>query len=110
MVRLRCGCLLIGMVSLAFYSCTQTEKTEAITAEITAAQMEGRRAAGLILAPNWQDSTLLQKALIETKVKQSQYLINGNPKAAEAFDSSFLSTIRSVNPDLARKITPQRVE
>lgn len=94
---------LLGMV---ISSCAQTEKTEAITAEITAAQMEGRRAAGVILAPEWEDTVKLRQALIEAKVKQSKYLINGKPECAAAFDSTFISTIRRVNPDLARKIKP----
>ena len=89
--------------------CTQTEKTEAITAEITAAQMEGRRAAGLILGPEWEDTLQLQKALIDAKVKQSKYLIAGKPECAQAFDSTFVSTIRTVNPDLANKITRQNL-
>lgn len=94
---------LLGMV---ISSCAQTEKTEAITAEITAAQMEGRRAAGIILAPEWEDTVKLRQALIEAKVKQSKYLIDGKPECAAAFDSTFISTIRRVNPDLARKIKP----
>lgn len=91
---------------LILNSCKETEKTEAITAEITAAQMEGRRAAGIILGPEWQDSTKLQKALIEAKTIQSRYIIEGKPKCAEAFDSAFISTIRTVNPSLAKKLKP----
>lgn len=91
---------------LLLCSCSNTERTEAITAEITAAQMEGRRAAGLILGPEWKDTAQLQKALIETKAQQSQYIIRGKPKCAEAFDSAFISTIRAVNPSLAKKIKP----
>ena len=85
-------------------SCAQTEKTEATTAEITAAQMEGRRAAGMILGPEWKDTLQLQRALLDTKVKQSKYIIDCKPQCAEAFDSTFMSTIRSVNPDLANKL------
>lgn len=85
-------------------ACAQTERTEDITAEITAAQMEGRRAAGKILGPQWTDTTQLKRALMDAKVTQSRFLIQGNPAAAEAFDSTFISTIRAVNPDLARKI------
>lgn len=96
----------ISFMSLAF-SCSQTEKTEEITAEITAAQMEGRRAAGLIVGPEWKDTLALQRALIDAKVKQSRYLIEGKPQCAAAFDSAFISTIRTVKPDLAKKITPQ---
>ena len=89
---------------LALISCTQTEKTEAITAEITAAQMEGRRSAGIILAPEWKDSVKLREALLEIKAKQSKYIIEGKPECANAFDSTFISTIRSVNPVLAKKL------
>lgn len=94
----------ITFLVIILVSCSQTEKTEAVTAEITAAQMEGRRAAGAILGPEWTDTAQLQKALIETKVKQSQYIIEGKPECAEAFDSAFVSTIRTVNPDLAKKL------
>ena len=88
-------------------ACAQTEKTENITAEITAAQMEGRRAAGLILGPEWKDTVKLQKALLDAKARQSKYLIDGKPECAVAFDSTFISTIRTVNPDLAKKIQKQ---
>lgn len=91
---------------LILFSCKGTEHTEGVTADIVAAQMEGRRAAGLILGPEWKDTTKLQLALIEAKTKQSKYIIEGKPKCAEAFDSSFISTIRSVNPSLASKIKP----
>lgn len=96
--------LLFGFLFLA--SCSQTEKTEEITAEITAAQMEGRRAAGTIVGPEWNDSAKLKIALMEAKAVQSKYLINGQHKCAEAFDSAFVSTIRTVNPELAKKIKP----
>ena len=96
--------LIITATTSILFSCSGTEKTEAITAEITAAQMEGRRAAGVILGPEWKDTTKLQNALIEAKAKQSKYLIEGKAECAAAFDSTFISTIRAVNPDLAKKI------
>lgn len=98
--------ILISVVNILCVGCAQTEKTEEITAEITAAQMEGRRAAGVILGPEWKDTVKLRQALIDAKVKQSKYLIDGKPECAAAFDSSFYSTIRTVNPDLAKKIKP----
>lgn len=103
-------CLISGILLLFASGCTQTEKTEAVTAEITAAQMEGRRAAGAILGPEWKDTVKLKKALLDTKVKQSQYIIDGKPECAEAFDSTFISTIRAVNPDLARKLQQPSAE
>ena len=96
----------IVLLSIFVVSCSKTEKTEEITAEITAAQMEGRRAAGIILGPEWTDSIQLQKALFEMKARQSKYLIKGDTLSAAAFDSAFISTIRTVNPDLAKKIKP----
>ena len=97
---------LLTVLLIALFSCTNTERTEAITAEITAAQMEGRRAAGRILGPEWTDTAKLQRALIDTKVQQSKYIIAGKPECAEAFDSTFISTIRAVNPKLAKKLKP----
>lgn len=97
----------VALLLLGFWSsCAQTEKTEAVTAEITAAQMEGRRAAGRILGPEWQDTVKLQMALIEAKARQSKYLMEGKHDCAAAFDSAFISTIRTVNPNLAKKIKP----
>lgn len=95
-----------GYLAIILSACAQTEKTEAITAEITAAQMEGRRAAGMILGPEWTDTVKLQRALLDAKVKQSKYLIEGKTDCAIAFDSTFFSTIKTVNPDLAKKIKP----
>ena len=102
--------LFVGIVSCAFLflaaGCAETEKTEEVTAEITAAQMEGRRAAGRILGPQWTDTARLKQALLEEKARQSQYLIQGKNKCAEAYDSAFISTIRTVNPDLGKKLQP----
>lgn len=84
--------------------CAYTEKTEEVTAEITAAQMEGRREAGRILGPEWKDTVALKRALLDVRAKQSELLIKGKKKSAEAFDSAFISTIRTVNPELAKKL------
>ena len=97
--------LFIVMIT-GFTACEYTEKTEAVTAEITAAQMEGRKAAGVILGPEWKDTAQLKIALLDAKVKQSKYIIEGKRECADAFDSTFISTIRIVNPDLAKKIKP----
>ena len=102
--------LSILLMSLVFLSCKQTEETEEVTAEITAAQMEGRKAAAAIITPQWDDTLQLQKALLEAKAKQSKYLIDHKPKSAKAFDYGFISTVRAVNPELAEKIAPEETE
>lgn len=98
--------LWLPLIVILISSCSETEKTEAITAEITAAQMEGRRAAGEILGPEWKDSVKLQRKLIDIKTRQSKYIIEGKQECAQAFDSTFISTIRTVNPELYNKIKP----
>ena len=103
-MRILSSVITVFAIVILCSACGMTERTENITAEITAAQMEGRRAAGSILGPEWKDTAQLQRALIDAKVKQSQYLINGKAACAEAFDSAFISTIRTVNPSLAKKI------
>ena len=85
-------------------SCVKTEKTEAITAEITAAQIEGRKAARNFISKEWKDSDELKKELLETKALQSKYLLEGKKECAESFDSAFISTIRVIKPSLAKSI------
>ena len=85
-------------------SCSETEHTEGITAEITAAQMEGRSAARAFVSNDWKDTIQLQHRLLEARSRQSKYIIDGKPECAAAFDSAFISTIRAVRPDLARSI------
>ena len=84
--------------------CAETEKTEAVTAEITAAQIEGRTTARNILLSQTEDSTKLLEKLLDAKSIQSKYIIDGKPECAQAFDSAFFSTIRSVRPDLYTRI------
>lgn len=97
------GIFLFGAVS-----CVETEKTEMITAEITAAQLEGRNEARKFVAKDWKDTVELQKQLLEAKSCQSKYIINNKPECAAAFDSTFISTIRTVNPKLAETIEKGR--
>ena len=96
--------LLFLPAALLAAGCAHTEKTEAITAEITAAQISGRSAAREILSREWPDTAELKKKLLDIRTVQSQYIMKGYTEAGEAFDSTFISTIRAVNPSLASKI------
>lgn len=86
-------------------ACSQTEKTEGVTAEIIAAQMEGRNAAKEYVTKQWKDTLELQKLLLETRARQSKYVIKGDTAAARAFDEAFVSTLKTVRPDVARHLT-----
>lgn len=85
-------------------ACSRTEKTEAVTAEITAAQMEGRNAAKEYVTKQWKDTLELQSLLMETRARQSKYVLKGDTAAARAFDDAFVSTLQTVRPDVARHL------
>lgn len=98
--------LTIIAAALMAAACSQTEKSEETVAEIEAAQMEGRTAARVFIGREWNDTTQLQHNLLEARSHQSKYVINNKPHCAAAFDSAFISTVRTVKPDLARQIKP----
>lgn len=93
-------------ISLFFLlgACARTERTEAVTAEITAAQMEGRNAARAIIADNWNDTIGIHRAIVRAKAPRLKYDSIGHSEASANFDSTFNNTIRTVRPDLAKKI------
>lgn len=100
-------------ISSAF-SCSKeikkTEQAEETEAEIEAAMMQGRTTAREFVNTQWSDTLELMNHLLKAKAKQSQYVINKKPRSAEAFDSAFISTVRSVDPELAATIATQRAK
>ncbi|MDE6076856.1 MAG: hypothetical protein K2G29_03915 [Muribaculaceae bacterium] len=89
---------------LLMAACSQTEKTEAVTAEITAAQMEGRNAARDIIIYNWKDTTGIHKAMEHARAPRHKYDSLGHKAASAMFDTTFNKTIRTVHPDLAKRL------
>ncbi len=94
--------IVIALIGLC--ACSQTEKTEAITAEITAAQMEGRNAARDIILHPWSDTTGIARRINKARAPRLKYDSLGHTEASAAFDSAFNNTIRTVRPVLAKKI------
>lgn len=94
-----------GMVFIfaAFVSCAQTEKAEQV-ATMEEARMDGREAARLFINRRWNDTAELQNKLLEVRSRRQKYDSVGNRKAGDAFDSTFVSTLRTVNPRIARKL------
>lgn len=94
--------LLLGVLAstLAMSSCAGTEKAEAITAEITAAQMQGRNAARYIIHRQWKDTTGFGKEINKVYIMREEYYKEHQQECAEAFDSTFVRTVRAVRPDL----------
>ncbi len=97
--------LMIPAVACSKQEAARTESAEETEAEIEAAMMQGRSTAREFLNQEWKDTLQLMQHLLKAKSVQSEYVINKRPKAAEAFDSAFISTIRSVDPQLATTIT-----
>ncbi len=85
-------------------SCSHTDKGEESAAEIEAAMMEGREAAKIFVNRPWRDTVELQSRLLEARSHRAKYDTLGLKRCAEAYDSGFVSTIRTVNPDVANQI------
>lgn len=94
---------LLPTILLLSGGCGGMEKAEAVTAEETAAQIEGRKAARLILGTDLKDSVALRQ-LIDTQMHKahSKLASPDDNKQKAAFDSAYISTIRAVRPDVAR--------
>lgn len=80
------------------------EESEETTAEIEAAMMEGRESAKIFINRKWNDTTQLQNNLLEARSRRARYDTVNKPRCAAAYDSAFISTIRTVNPSVAAHI------
>lgn len=86
-------------------ACSSIEHSEEVTSEVTAAQIEGRRAARELIHFNWKDSAQLREKY--RLIRQYRDSV-ASGKTAE-FDSSFMSTLRIVEPTLAFAIQHGRL-
>ncbi|MDE5807911.1 MAG: hypothetical protein K2H76_07310 [Muribaculaceae bacterium] len=80
------------------------EKGEETQAEIEAAMMDGRSAAREFINKRWTDTIELQNHLLEARTKRIPYDTVDKPHCRAAFDSAFVSTIRTVRPDIAKAL------
>lgn len=80
------------------------EESEETTAEIEAAMMEGRESAKIFINRQWKDTIQLQNNLLEARSRRARYDTVNKPRCAAAYDSAFISTIRTVNPSVAAHI------
>ena len=102
--RLLYPLLLVLLLSLSGIGCSKTDKGEETAAQIEAAMMQGREAARIFVNRNWPDSTELRARLNAVRAHRSHYDTLGLRRSAEAFDSGFVSTIRTINPEIAKQI------
>ena len=83
----------------------EIETSEETTAMIEAAVMQGRSDARRIINREYKDSMEFHGALLEANARKSAYDLEEKPKCEAAYDSAFISTIRTTRPDLARQLT-----
>lgn len=96
--------IVVLLSAMVVTSCRGTEKTEAITAEIEAAQMQGREAARWYLHQNIPDSVSAIEVARQARAKKYELEKKGKNEAAAAFDSTFVKTVRAVDP---KRILPE---
>lgn len=106
---------LIATAAVALASCGDikrdagaTEQTEATVAEIEAAQMQGREAARRFVSREWKDSLQLHDQLLEVAARRSEYTVQKRYQERDAFDSTFISTVKTVRPGLVERIEKMR--
>lgn len=81
-----------------------TDKGEEAEADIEAAWMEGRNSARIFLNREWKDTAELRSRMREARARKAEWDSVGQHKAAAAYDSAFVSTIRTVSPKVAEKL------
>lgn len=89
------------MLSMA--ACSRPNKAEEAVSEIEAAQMQGRNDARYFITNDWPDSVKLMQEVRAARERGSRYDSIGKD-VRHVYDSAFVSTIRTVRPDLARYI------
>lgn len=89
--------------------CRGTEHTEAVTAEITAAQMEGRTAARDFIQQDWRDTSKVAARLDTIERRKEELRSHAKDRCAEAYDSAFTKAVRAVNPPLGRAVDKFRL-
>lgn len=92
-------------------SCSMGERGEQAAvkeeaAQIEAASLDGREAAREFVSREWKDTFELQQRLAEASSRRGAY--DSLPQSRAAFDSTFISTIRTVRPDVARELEKVR--
>lgn len=96
------------MLSCGSKEAKETESVEADVADVEAAQMQGREAARKFVGREFRDTMELHGALLEVAAMRSRYTRANAVDARAAFDSTFISTVRTVRPGVAEQIERSR--
>lgn len=91
-------CGLLGACSTAGEQAAVKETAE----QIENAKIAGREAARTFVSQDFRDSLELQGNLIAAGAKRAAY--DSLPEQRAAYDSAFISTVRTVRPEIAAQI------
>lgn len=70
--------------------------------QIEEAHLAGREAAREFVRREWKDTMQLQELLIDAAAKAAKY--DSITRLRAAYDSAFISTVRTVNPGIAAEL------
>ncbi len=101
--------VLFALLGLSFCGCSS--RGNQVAAEETAEQIEsariaGREAARTFVNRQWKDTLELQGQLIEAGAQRARF--DSLPAQRAAYDSAFMSTVRTVRPDVAAHLERYR--
>lgn len=96
-------CFLIISISL-LCSCSSGKNGNSNVSDkqLEEAHIAGREAAREFVNKKWTDTLKLQEHLVEAGAKASAY--DSLPQMRAAFDSAFISTVRTVRPEIADQL------
>lgn len=98
------GMMIAGLAMLAACGSKDGATNADSPEQIDSARIEGREAARVFVNSVWEDTLDLQRQLLEARVRGSRYDRKTHPQAAAAFDSAFISTVKTVRPEVAREL------
>lgn len=94
-------CLLLTGLGSCSNRGEQAEVKEEVE-QIENARIMGREAARVFINKDFEDSLAMQRELVEAGSKRAQF--DSLPQSRAAYDSAFISTVRTVRPDVAAEL------
>lgn len=97
---------IIVLMSASCSSKGEQAEVKEEAAQIEAAHIDGRETARVFISKHYKDSLELQHQLVESSSRRSKY--DSLPRCLAAFDSAFISTVRTIRPEVAEELQKMR--
>ncbi len=103
-------CVLLMMLLAALLGCGHRSPVDGATPGAPVTDQQARQmaaeAAAAIARCDHSDTLDLQRNIIDAYATRSQLELDGNPGAAEVFDSGLREELRRIDPQVAAEIFP----